>query len=70
VVERKVKDYAREAVFARTGRDVPELLRELYIGRRHTQEEIADALEVSRGVVRDWLVEFDIHRKDRPAVAL
>ena len=69
-MERQVKDYAREAVTLRTGREVPELLRELYIDRRHTQHEIAEALGVSRGIVKDWLREFGISRDDRPAVAL
>lgn len=54
----------------RTGRDLPELLRELYVDRRHTQEEIAESLGVHRITVTKWLARFDISRDDRPAVAL
>ena len=67
---RQRKDYAKEAVTARTGREVEELLRDLYVGRRHSQEEIASALQVSRSLVAQWLREFSINRDDRPAVAL
>lgn len=67
---RQRKDYAKEAVAARTGREVGELLRDLYIDRRHSQEEIAGALDVSRSLVAQWLREYGITRDDRPAVAL
>lgn len=64
------KSYAKELVRRTTGREVDEVLRELYLEKRHTQEEIADALGVGRGVVAGWLTEFGISRDDRPAVAL
>lgn len=67
---RNNKSYAQEAVRARIGRPLAEALRELYVDKRHSQEEIADALGVSRTLVRDWLREFGISRADRPAVAL
>jgi len=64
------KSYAREAVRARIGRPLDEALRELYVDRRHSQQEIADALGVSRMTVSIWLRDFGITRDDRPAVAL
>lgn len=64
------KTYAMEAVRVRTGREVPELLRELYVERRHSQAEIAEALGIPRSMVGRWLREYGITRDDRPAVAL
>ena len=46
------------------------LLRELYVERRHSQQEIAQALGVHRMTVADWLREYGITRDDRPAVSL
>lgn len=69
-MERKRKDYAKEAVRARIGRDIPEALRDLYVDQRHTQEAIADAFGISRTLLRDWMAEYGITRDDRPAVAL
>ena len=62
--------YAKQVVHLRTGREVPDLLRELYLDKRHTQREIAAALGVSRMAVAAWLKEYGITRDDRPAVAL
>lgn len=59
------KSYARELVRQRTGRDVEELLRELYVDRRHSQEAIAKSLGVSRGAVVAWLADYGISRDDR-----
>lgn len=64
------KSHAKALVRERTGRDIPELLRELYVERRHNQDEIADALGVHRLTVGLWLREYGITRDDRPAVAL
>lgn len=64
------KSHARNLVQERTGRDVDDLLRELYVTRRHTQQEIAQALGVHRMTVVLWLREAGIRRDDRPAVAL
>lgn len=64
------KTYAQKAVQASTGRDPEELLRELYVDKRHSQEEIARALGVSRASVQAWLRDWGITRDDRPAVAL
>lgn len=65
------KSYAKETVRARTGREVDEqFLRELYIDRRHSQQEIATAWGVSRETVKSWLAQYGITRDERPAVAL
>lgn len=67
-MERGGKSYAAELVRSRTGREVPDLLRELYVDKRHTQEEIASALGVSRSLVKEWLAEHGISRDDRPSI--
>jgi len=64
------KSHAQELVRVRTGRQVDDLLRELYVERRHTQQEIAEALGVNRVTVADWLRQYGITRDERPAVAL
>ena len=64
------KDYAAELVTERTGRHVPDLLRELYVERRHSQAEIAEALGVSRWHVNQWLREYGISRDDRRPVEI
>lgn len=58
-----------------TGRDLSALLRELYVERRWTDQEIADHLSgvseivVSRSTVRTWRADFGIERSARRAVA-
>lgn len=64
------KSHAKDAVRLATGRDPEDLLRELYVEKRHSQEEIAAALGVHRMTISLWLREFGITREDRPAVAL
>lgn len=51
---------------ANTGRDPEELLRELYVRDLRSQQEIADALGVSRSLVSKWLADFNITRPERP----
>lgn len=62
-----IKSYAKEAVTARTGVPVDELLRGLYVDRRWTHQEIADHLGISRQLVVDWCQEYGISRADRTA---
>lgn len=64
------KSHAKELVRRTTGREVADILRELYVEKRHSQEEIAAALDVHRMTVSVWLREYGITRDDRPAVAL
>ena len=64
------KSHAKELVRRTTGRDVADLLRDLYVEQRHSQEEIAAALGVHRMTISLWLREYGISRDDRPAVVL
>jgi transposase len=61
------KSYAQRLVQARTGRDLEEHLREMYIARRYSDREIAELLGVSRTTVRQWRGEFGIGRDERTA---
>ena len=65
------KSYAKELVRRTTGReDLAALLRELYVDKRHSQQEIAEALGVSRMAIGGWLREYDISREDRGPVEI
>lgn len=64
------KDYAAETVHLRTGREVPDLLTDLYVTQRHSQREIAEAIGVSRSQVQLWLARYGIRRDDRRPVDL
>lgn len=56
----------KELVRLRTGRDDLEAyLRELYVERRWTHQEIANHFRVSRNAVVDWCQEYGISRADR-----
>ena len=69
-MKRQSKSWAQETVRIRTGREVPDLLQDLYVERRHSQQEIADALGVSRAQVQSWLRRYAISRTDRAPVEL
>ncbi len=60
------KTWSKEAVRLRTGREPDELVRELYVEQRYSQQEIATALGVSRTLVAKWLAEQGLNRDDRP----
>lgn len=64
------KSHAKELVRTVTGREPADVLRELYVDKRHSQDEIAAALGIHRMTVSAWLREYGITRDDRPAVAL
>lgn len=64
------KSHAKELVRRTTGREVDDVLRELYVVKRHSQEEIAEALGVHRMTIGGWLREYGISRDDRPAVEI
>lgn len=59
------KTFAQKAVHASTGREPADLLRELYVEKRYSQEEIARSLDISRATVQAWLRDFGISRTDR-----
>ena len=59
--------HAQELVQLRTGRNLRDLLVELYVRDGRTQLEIAKALGVSRMTVAMWLREAGIDRTDRKA---
>lgn len=64
-----------ELVRIGTGRDPRELVRELYVERRHSDREIADALteaagfDISRAAVQAWRKSWGITRDDRQAAS-
>lgn len=62
------KSAAMKLVRLRTGREPDELVRELYIDRRFSDQEIAEAIGVSRMTVNDWRRRWGISRDDRPAI--
>lgn len=58
----------RELVRLRTGREPRELIQELYVERRFSDREIAEAIGVDRVTVNKWRREWGIRRDDRPGV--
>jgi len=64
------KRWALEALRQRTAREPSEFLRELYVDRRLSQTEIAEAIGVTRNTVSTWLREFAIRRSERTEVVL
>jgi phosphohistidine phosphatase SixA len=70
------KSFAKTAVRAATGREVADVLRELYVDGRHSDREIAEWLaakheiEVDRSLIQAWRREYGITRDDRAGVSL
>lgn len=62
------KSYVVELVQERTGRDPGELLRQLYVDQRRSQEEIAAHLGIGRGAVVALLNRYGITRDDRESL--
>lgn len=54
-----------ELVRLRTGRDPVELIRDLYVERRNSDQEIANAIGVSRSAVNQLRARNGIRRSDR-----
>lgn len=46
------------------------VVRDLYLDKRHSDQEIADALGVNRVTVTKWRKRWGISRDDRAGVAL
>ena len=63
------RTHAQQLVTLRTGRDVADLLRDLYVSQGLSQEAIASELGLTRNTVAMWLREFRIARDDRRVVA-
>lgn len=61
------KTFAEQVVSTRTGRDVEEHLRELYVDRRFTDQEIADLFGVARQTVAMWRKRYGIAHSERKA---
>lgn len=69
-MEARIKGYREQAVSLRNGgREVPDLLRELYTEQGLSQEGVAVRLGVSRATVMRWMVEYGIPTRDRRALA-
>jgi transposase len=64
------KPSGTEAVQPDTEGHIETVIRDLYLGKRHSDQEIADALGVNRVTVTKWRKRWGITRDDRPAVAL
>lgn len=61
--------HAQELVSLRTGRDLGELLEDMYVVRRQSQSAIAAELGVARLTVAMWLLQFGIRRDREEATA-
>jgi transcriptional regulator with XRE-family HTH domain len=61
------KSTVQRMVQERTGRDIESHLRELYVARRLTDQEIASLLGISRVTVGEWRRQFGIDRTERKA---
>lgn len=59
----RVRTHAQELIELRTGRNLPDLLRDMYVTQGKSQEFIAAELGIQRLTVNRWLLEFGI-RKD------
>ena len=66
----RVKSRQEQLVSARNGgREVSDLLRDLYEVQGLSQEEVALRLGVHRVTVVRWMAEFGIQTRDRRAIA-
>lgn len=61
--------HAQELVTLRTGRQVADLLHEMYVERRMSQADIAEELGIGRMTVAMWLREHSITRPPAGEVA-
>lgn len=69
-MDTRIKSRAEQVVQARHGREVPELIRELYVDQGLSQEEVAEQLGVHRSTLVHWMRDFGIQTRDRRALAL
>jgi transposase len=54
------KSHAQQLVETREGRDLPGLLRELFVTQRMSRVAIAKRLGVSRDTVARWIDDYDV----------
>lgn len=45
------------------GRDIEDILKDLYVYRKMTIDQMVDELGVSKGTVHGWLKQFDIRTR-------
>lgn len=64
------KTPSMKLVEARTGRELGDVLRDLLVAKRHSRQEIAEALEVSHTTVANWLEAYGISEADRPRLVI
>lgn len=57
------RTHAQELVALRTGRPVADVLRDLYVDQRLTQEQVAAELGITRMTAVRWLAEYGIKRE-------
>lgn len=57
------RTHAQALIELRSGRDLSDLLRELYVVQGKTEVAIAHELGISRPTVRTWLADFGIKRR-------
>lgn len=60
------RTHAQELVELKTGKNLPDLLRDMYVVQGQTEVAMAKELGVSRITLRIWLVEFGV-KKERAA---
>lgn len=63
----RIKSRAEQVVQARHGREVPELVRELY-GQGLSQDDVAEQIGVHRSTLVRWMRDWKIPTRDRRAV--
>lgn len=68
IVRHMRKTLAQRLVEKSTGQPIDALLRDLYVAKRHTDQEIADSLGVTRAVVQQWRSQLGITRDDRDPI--
>jgi len=49
---------------------IEQVIRDLYLDKRHSDQEIAEALGVNRVTVTKWRKRWGIERADRPPVEI
>jgi hypothetical protein len=64
------KTLAERLLERSTGREMEGLLRELYVDKRHSDREIADALGVDRALIQMWRTKYGITRDGRRPIVI